>query len=238
MSGPQRRSMAAMNHRLRGTLQLDFDGTLAEGDVSTGILSRFLGPEWEERVEAASRALKADPDSPALVETMTAGFAGLTGDPEEYLRYAREHHPARPGLPELIESAERLGLECHVVSNGFEFYIRDYLRAAGVDGRVEVHTGAVSANGGLVYLGPEGLPSRGRFKLTWAEHFLRRQDLLVYVGDGSSDVAPAQLASVVFARDSLLTRLPATYQGTVRPFETLHDVARELEDYISSKGSR
>jgi len=219
---------------IRGTLQLDFDGTLAQGDVSTGILARFAGPAWLERVEAASRELTADADSPALLDTMAAGFGALSGKAESHLRYAHRHHPVRSGLPELIEAAERLGLDCHVVSNGFEFYIRDYLRRAGVDSRVAVHSGAVANDGNLVYLGPDAQPARGRFKFGWAEHFLTRHRLLVYTGDGTSDLAPAQLASIVFARDGLLTRMPVSFPSTVRPFETLNDVAEGLEELLRS----
>jgi 2-hydroxy-3-keto-5-methylthiopentenyl-1-phosphate phosphatase len=214
---------------LRGTLQLDFDGTLAHGDVSTGILARFAGPEWQARVEAASRELTGNADSPALIDAMAAGFAALRGEPGDYLRYAREHHPARPGLSDLIDAAERLGLDCHVVSNGFEFYIRDYLQRAGVESRVAVQSGSLDAEGRLVYLGPAGQPANGRFKLAWAEHFLGRHELLVYAGDGASDIAPARLASIVFARDSLLTALSDCPRLKVRAFETLEDAARQLQ---------
>ena len=224
-----------MPARIRGTLQLDFDGTLAHGDVSTGILARFLSPRWLERVEAASREIVANPESSALIATMTEGFAALTGDAEDYLRYARKNHPARTGLAELIETAEGLGLECHIVSNGFEFYIRDYLRAAGIEDKVEIHSGFTSGEGSLVYLGPGGLPVRSRFKVAWAEHFLAQHDLLIYTGDGSSDLAPAQRASIVFARDSLLSRMPASFPGTLRPFDTLHDVSRGLEALLGER---
>jgi 2-hydroxy-3-keto-5-methylthiopentenyl-1-phosphate phosphatase len=218
----------------RGVLQLDFDGTVVHGDVSTGILSEFAGPEWSDRVESASRVLLADPDSPALIDTMAAGFAALTGATADYLRFARRRHPARPGLQAVVDTAERLGLECHVVSNGFEFYIQDYLRAAGVDRRVELHCGAVDAEGRLVYAAPDGRPARGRFKVAWAEHFLGRHNLLVYAGDGTSDLDAGRLAGVVFARDSLLTGLSEDFAGTLRAFETLHDIARDLEALLAS----
>lgn len=221
-----------MRNHVRGILQLDFDGTLAQGDVSTGILARFAGPEWEERVSAASRELLSDPESTALVDTMVAGYAALTGSRANQLRHAREQHPPRPGLRRLIEEAERLGLESHVVSNGFEFYIRDYLRTAGVEARVWIHSGSEVEDGALAYLNPEGAPTRSRFKVAWAEHFLRRHAFLVYVGDGSSDVAPAQLASIVFARDSLLSGMPAAFQGRLRAFETPEDVAKGLDEML------
>ena len=143
----------------RAILQIDFDGTLVVGDASTGILSRFAGAEWTARVNAVSALLAVDPDSPALIDTMSAGYACLGDDFETYLAYVRDRHPARPGLPELIETAQALGIEPHVVSNGFEFYIRDHLRAAGVEGDVEVHTGSADGKA-LAYAGPDGLPVR------------------------------------------------------------------------------
>jgi 2-hydroxy-3-keto-5-methylthiopentenyl-1-phosphate phosphatase len=209
-------------------LQLDFDGTLVEGDVSTAILARFAGPEWPRRVDAASHHLLEDPDSPLLIETMTEGFAHLKGEPEAFLRYARESHPARPGLSQLIEAAAFYGFEVHVVSNGFAFYIEDYLRAAGVEGRVSIHTGETTPVG-LVYRDAGGRPTLRRFKQGWAEHFQTTGAEVVYVGDGASDVAAALLASFVFARDSLLSRLTGAATD-VRAFGDLHDVARALRE--------
>ena len=49
--------------------------------------------------------LAVDPDCPALIDTMSAGYACLGDDFETYLAYVRDRHPARPGLPELIETA-------------------------------------------------------------------------------------------------------------------------------------
>jgi 2-hydroxy-3-keto-5-methylthiopentenyl-1-phosphate phosphatase len=217
---------------VRGVLQLDFDGTLVEGDVSTGILARFAGPQWRERVEAASLRLVACPDSPDLIDAMVAGFADLGGLPEDHLRFAREHHRLRPGLSALIQTAERLGLDCHIVSNGFEFYILDYVRAAGVAGRVAVHCGTISEGGRLVYAGPEGLSVRAGFKRLWAEHFMARHRLLVYAGDGTSDLDAARLVPVVFARDSLLTHMQSGFAGELRAFETLHDITEGLEQLL------
>jgi HAD superfamily phosphoserine phosphatase-like hydrolase len=222
----------------RAILQIDFDGTLVEGDASTGILAHFAGPEWTERVSAASRVLREAPDSPALIETMTAGYAALGSDFDAYLAYVREHHAPRSGLRELIETATRLGIESHVVSNGFEFYIRDHLRTAGVQDRVAVHTGSAH-DGALVYTGPDGTPVSSRFKERWTEHFRRAAGAVIYIGDGTSDVAAAILCDAVFARDSLLTGLQSSaYQGQLYAFETLHDVARMLERHYSSMGSK
>jgi HAD superfamily phosphoserine phosphatase-like hydrolase len=215
-------------------MQLDFDGTLVEEDASTGILGRFAGAEWPDRVDAASRVLRTDPDSPALIDTMIAGYACLGTDFGAYLDYVHEHHPPRPGLRELIDTASRLGIEVHVISNGFEFYIRDHLRAIGVEDRVAVHTGSV-ADGALLYRGPEGTPVRTRFKERWTRHFLRDGATVIYVGDGTSDVAAASLCFAAFARDSLLTGLQGSYKGALFPFETLQDVARELDALLDDQ---
>jgi HAD superfamily phosphoserine phosphatase-like hydrolase len=229
-----------MPHPSRAILQIDFDGTLVEGDASTGILARFAGPEWTERVNAASRVLHDRPDSPALIDAMTAGYALLGDDFEAYIAHVRQYHPPRPGLRGLIDTATRLGIEPHVVSNGFEFYIRDHLRTAGVEDRVAIHTGsAQDGAGALFYAGPDGAPVHARFKERWTHHFKQRAGTVIYIGDGTSDIAAAILCDAVFARDGLLTGLQNTaYRGELRAFETLHDVARMLKRDYSSMGSK
>jgi 2-hydroxy-3-keto-5-methylthiopentenyl-1-phosphate phosphatase len=218
-----------VTHGRRTILQLDFDGTLVKGDASTGILQRFAGAEWLERINAASRALLIDPNSTALIDTMTAGYAVLGTDFDAYVDYVHNYHPARPGLRHLLDTAEPLGIEAHVVSNGFEFYIRDHLRAAGVEDRVALHTGAADGTA-LSYAAPDGTPLRNRFKDCWTEHLSRDGATVIYVGDGTSDITAASLCAIVFARDGLLTGLQGRFQGELRPFETLHDVARGLRE--------
>jgi 2-hydroxy-3-keto-5-methylthiopentenyl-1-phosphate phosphatase len=122
-------------------LQLDFDGTLTERDVNEALFLHFLGPEWSERIEAASRAFLADPASPALIETLQRATGQLNTSDEECLSYVTRTIALRPGLPQLIETAERLGIERHIVSYGFDFYVHSYLQRADVDRRVEVHCG-------------------------------------------------------------------------------------------------
>jgi len=211
----------------RAILQIDFDGTLVKGDASTGILSRFAGGEWSQRVNAASASLIADPDSAVLIDTMCAGFQQLGTDYDAYLAFVRANHPPRPGLLALVETAEDLRFECHIVSNGFEFYIRDHLKTAGVEGRVEVHTGSATGQT-LSYAGPDGLPVSTRFKERWADHFASSGMPVFYVGDGTSDIAAAVKCTVVFARDSLLTGLHGRYEGIVLPFDNLLDVVKGL----------
>jgi HAD superfamily phosphoserine phosphatase-like hydrolase len=216
-----------VTRRARTILQLDFDGTLVLGDASTGILQHFVGTEWPERLEAASSTLLDDPGSTALIDAMTAGYAQLGTDFDAYTAHVREHHPARPGLRELIDTAMRLGFEPHVVSNGFEFYIREHLRTAGVEDRIAIHTGAAQDTT-LSYAGPDGRPVRSRFKERWTQHFLDSGASVIYVGDGTSDIAAASLCGTVFARDSLLTGLRGAYKGRLCAFETLLDVADGL----------
>jgi 2-hydroxy-3-keto-5-methylthiopentenyl-1-phosphate phosphatase len=70
---------------------------------------------------------------------------------------------------------------------------------------------------------------RSRFKERWTEHFSRDGARVIYVGDGTSDIAAASMCSIVFARDSLLTSLRERgYHGVLCPFDTLEDVADGL----------
>jgi 2-hydroxy-3-keto-5-methylthiopentenyl-1-phosphate phosphatase len=214
-------------------LQLDFDGTLTHGDVNEGLFQRFAGEAWSARIEAASKELLRDPSSPALIETLKDASAYLAATDEECLAFAVAHNAPREGLASLIETAERLAMECHVVSYGFDFYIRHYLRLAGVESRVSIHSGETSgsATGRLLrYTGPSGEDITSDWKRVWTREFRHRDSVLVYAGDGSSDIAPAMRCDVVFARDSLLRGLPRSFAGTLLPFETLHDIARGLQE--------
>lgn len=215
-------------------LQLDFDGTLTRADVNEALFRHFGGEEWSARIEAASHELRREPSSPALVRTLQAASKGLTFSEAECLAYAKRTAPPREGIGQLVGVAIENGFEIHVVSYGFDFYVLDYLREAGVDEQVAVHCGETSRredNGiDLRYVGPHGEAVTHEWKMRWTRHFLGRGASIVYAGDGGSDVAPAQLCEVVFARDSLLRGMPSTYQGVLRSFETLHDIARGLEE--------
>ncbi len=214
-------------------LQLDFDGTLVQGDVNEAIFRRFVSEEWTDRIESASRELARDPSSPALIDALRDATANLAATDDECLAFATDNNPPRDGLPDLIEAAKRYGMECHVVSYGFEFYIHHYLQMAGVENDLEVHGGGTArgpAGRLLQYTGPQGQDVSADWKVLWSRAFRERAEALVYVGDGGSDLAPALLCDVVFARDRLLSQMPMTYAGMLESFDTLHDVARGLEE--------
>src|SRR5687767_3263210 len=209
-------------------LQLDFDGTVVHGDASWGILSHFVGESMTERFAEASRLLKADAGSTALVDVMKLGCSLLRAPLDECVAYAREMHPVRPGLARLVTTALRLGLSVEINSYGFDFYIREYLRDAGVLGDVVLRCGRTTPHDGalaLSYTGPEGEDVTRLWKETWSEHYRRQGLRTVYVGDGRSDLPSAKLAAAVFARDELLANMPASYPGVVKAFDTLDDVA-------------
>src|SRR5918994_5305258 len=113
-------------------LQLDFDGTVVHGDASWGIMSHFIGDTMTERFAEASRRLKADASSTALVDVMKLGCSLLTAPRDECVAYAKQMHPVRPGLDRLVSTARALGMSVEINSYGFDFYIREYLRDAGV----------------------------------------------------------------------------------------------------------
>jgi 2-hydroxy-3-keto-5-methylthiopentenyl-1-phosphate phosphatase len=138
----------------------------------------------------------------------------------------------RPGLARLVRTAKRVGLGVEINSYGFDFYIREYLREAGVLDEVILRCGVTVPHEGalaLSYTGPDGEDVTSLWKELWSSHYQQRGLRTVYVGDGRSDLPSAQMAAAVFARDDLLASMPASYPGVVRPFETLDDVASGLE---------
>lgn len=212
-------------------LQLDFDGTVVHGDASWGIMQHFIGHAMSEHFAEASRRLKADAASTALVDVMKLGCSLLTAPLDQCVAYAKQNHPVRPGLARLVSTARAVGLSVEINSYGFDFYIREYLRDAGLLEDVVLRCGVTRpSEGGLAlsYTGPDDEDVTSLWKETWSEHYRRRGLRTVYVGDGRSDLPSAQMAAAVFARDELLASMPASYPGVIRPFDTLDDVADGL----------
>ena len=78
------------------------------------------------------------------------------------------------------------------------------------------------------YIGPEGREVMVGFKEAYTELFLRRGYRVIYVGNGVSDIYPAQRAHHIFATGDLLGRCNEVNLKCM-PFNDLNDVIRGLE---------
>lgn len=204
-------------------LTLDFDDTIILGNSTRLVYERFAAPEWRE-VEASYHA------GEMTVEQFNVRCFDLVETEAQQLTDAvLETAEVRDGLLELSDWVHWHDWQMVVVSNGFDFAVDAVLDRIGLD-RVMRHAGRTrfSYRWRVRYDSPRGIEIEDGFKLSYAQAFRQAGDFVVYFGDGASDIPAAKLAPVVFARDTLLTRLAGT-RDRVYAFESFRDAIAVLE---------
>jgi len=206
-------------------LVVDFDGTACLQDVSEELLQAFGEPTWPEFDEAVDRG------EMGLREAAGHQAAMLSGSRHELLAFALEHAELDPTFPPFVAWAEGRDLPLALVSDGFAFYIRPILEAAGL-GHLEVVTNELAFDGARPrLLHPNGHPACvgcGTCKMLAVQRFQAGHGPVAFVGEGQSDRYGALYADVVFAKLALVPICEA--DGVpYRPWESFDDVVSALE---------
>jgi 2,3-diketo-5-methylthio-1-phosphopentane phosphatase len=208
-----------------GALLVDFDGTACSADVTEALLERFGDPSWPHYDELVDRG------EIGIREALRTEFSLLSGDPDEMLAFAVERHTLDPTFAPFVAWADERGLPLTLVSDGFAFYIRPMLEAAGL-GRLEVVTNElVSEEGRRELTHPNGHPvcvGCGTCKMLAAQRARERYGAVAFVGEGQSDRYGALYSDLVFAKDHLVT-LCERDGVPYLPWVTFDDVRAALE---------
>ena len=205
-------------------VQCDFDGTITEEDVSFSILGAFANGDWrqlltdhrEGRISVGCFNQKA--------------FAMVKASEHSTIEFAKRTAKTRDGFEELVNCCHRSGFRLVIVSNGLDFYIKEILQDIGINdvevfaARTEFRPEGIQVQ----YLGPNGNLLDEGFKESYTKLFLAQGYRVIYVGNGVSDVGPAQLAHHIFACGELL-RYCREADIACTPFVDLNDVAKRLD---------
>jgi 2-hydroxy-3-keto-5-methylthiopentenyl-1-phosphate phosphatase len=216
---------------LVGALLVDFDGTACLQDVSELLLDRFGEPGWERFDDAVDR------DEMGLREAAEHQAAMLRGTPDEMLSFALGEGELDPTFPAFVAWAEERAIPITLASDGFGFYVRPLLQAAGF-GRLPVVTNELSHHDGLELRHPNGHPECigcGTCKMLAAIGLRERHGPVAFVGEGQSDRYGALYSDVVFAKDALV-RICEQDAVPFHLWETFDDVRDALETMGSLPG--
>jgi 2-hydroxy-3-keto-5-methylthiopentenyl-1-phosphate phosphatase len=204
-------------------VQCDFDGTVTEKDASFFLLDAFAQGDWR-------RLLREYKEHRISVgEFNTKAFAMVKADKPTLLGALKGEVKVRVGFNELVNYCRGKGFRLVIVSNGLDFYIKAVLKALGLE-NIEVHAAQASFHPEgmrVQYVGPAGKRLDNSFKEAYIKSFLKLGYRVIYMGNGDSDVAPAQYAHYVFATGDLLTYCRENNLD-YKPFENFSDVVREL----------
>jgi len=206
----------------------DFDGTISPSDVGASLVRRFttqpsalppLLARWREGEIGSREVTEAECRTLAVSEAEALDFArGFTVDPD---------------FPAFVRESRGKGDEVMVVSDGFDFYIRELLARDGLDTLPRAANGARFERQGLVPEFPHAAAGCGRCgncKAQHVERFRARGFHTVAVGDGLSDRCAARVADTVIARGELLAwcRQEGIAAHAFEGFAEVADIARGL----------
>jgi 2-hydroxy-3-keto-5-methylthiopentenyl-1-phosphate phosphatase len=208
-----------------GAIVVDFDGTACLVDVSETLLREFGDPVWSTYNDMVDRG------ELGLREAAHLQSALLTATREEMVAFAVEHCPIDPTFAPFVAWAAERDLPLTLVSDGFAFYIRPILEAAGVAG-LDVVTNEMRFDGDAPRLThPNAHPECvgcGTCKMLSTTGFRDAHGPVAFVGEGLSDRYGALYADVVFAKD-VLVDLCERDGVPYLPWETFDDVRAALE---------
>ncbi len=205
-------------------IQCDFDGTITEEDQSFLLLDAFASGNWRQLL-TEYRAGKM-----SVGNFNTRAFAMVKEDRQTLVNFVKQKAKIRPGFHELVAYCQREGIQFTIVSNGLDFYINTILTAIGVK-NIEVFAAQSQfINGGIEvkYVGPDGSHLDNNFKDAFTRSFLAKGYRIIYVGNGPSDVFPAEYAHHVFAREELLDLCKQKGLKCL-PFADFNDILRDLK---------
>lgn len=206
---------------------VDFDGTACLHDVAEHLLIAFGDPAWPEYDEAVDRG------EIGLREAISAQDAMLRADRATLVAYALDHCPLDPTFAPFVAWLAGLDIPVVLVSDGFGFYIRPILEAAGL-AELEVHTNeqrwsAAGRPAGMDFVSAHPrCVGCGTCKMQAVQRWQGSRGPVAFIGEGQTDRYGALYADLVFAKDAL----PGYCRADGVPFvawDDFDDVRRALE---------
>ena len=181
-------------------IQCDFDGTIIRNNLSVVLREKFARGNWQK--------IDADYlDGHLTVEESNRLQFTLIKEPKEKLQEViRQHIEVKPGFIEFVNYCRERDIPFVIVSSGLDFYIETVLAQIGMLD-LELYSGRTSFGKdgiAVTYRDPEGNLINKGFKETYLAWLRKRDNYIIYMGDGLSDLTAARRADHVFATSYLL----------------------------------
>ena len=179
----------------------DFDGTLSTTDIGFEVIKKFAGDGWDEIDRAYCEGRIGSKDA----YTQIAALFRATR--EDMVAFVLENGCLDPYFEEFYQFCMTRDLTIKIVSDGLDFYIDELLKKHNLSD-IEFYANVVRFNDGgrVVIEFPESNDDCdlcGNCKSNILEQYRLTYENIIYIGNGYSDVCPAQKADIVFAKDIL-----------------------------------
>jgi 2,3-diketo-5-methylthio-1-phosphopentane phosphatase len=182
----------------------DFDGTLAENNVTDLVLEHFaVNDDWKNY---ESLWVQGKISFEECIRKQYSLIRGVTKD--KILSFVKNHSKIRNGFDELLKNCSSKKIEVVIVSGGLDFYIKYLIELNGFDLnfiKIVCPKAYFTTNGIQVKLPRKLLYAYSNFKEALVAKYKQKNYYVIYVGDGLSDYYPALRANHVFViKDSVL----------------------------------
>ncbi len=204
-------------------LFLDFDNTITIGDVLDTVIERFsLTDQWREWESAWQRG------ELSTSECLSRQIANLRVGPDELAAFVQEAS-IDASFPRIVGLCARQDIPLRIVSDNFSVIVREILQRHSLGGVVVLANELRFDGNTPTALFPHTSSRCGRCAHCKAKHFAAfAAHRTIFVGDGLSDICPAEVADVVFAKDALAQHLSSAATPFI-PFADLASVHDALQ---------
>jgi 2-hydroxy-3-keto-5-methylthiopentenyl-1-phosphate phosphatase len=179
---------------------VDYDGTIAQTDVSDVVMAEYVTGGWEAEVAAYDAGLMGSR------RLMTLEMAMVDSDPADLLGTAAAQ-PHDAGFVPFARLAQAAGIPVEIVSDGFGFFIEPAMAALGMP-ELPIITARTTFHGRRATIDyPNGNPRClvcGTCKRDRVLAHRAAGRRVVFIGNGESDRYAAGYSDVVFAKQSLV----------------------------------
>lgn len=205
---------------------VDFDGTITRQDVGEAMFLRFGDKKKAEAIiqDWINNKINAKESWQQLCDTIENfdtkefdQFLQLIGIDETFNRF--------------IDYCESNGFEIKVLSDGLDYYINRILARENLSSLSVFSNRLEFENEKLIPVFPHTDEECDRCANCKRNHILNYsadEEFSIYIGDGWSDVCPAQYCDFIFAKNSLLKYCEVN-RITYFPFSNFDDVIAKLE---------
>ena len=212
---------------------VDFDGTITKQDIGEQLFLQFGDTEKAEAIikQISSRELTSIDGWKALFKILNPVSI------DELTNFVRSFEIDK-AFHRLVSFAKEHNVEMIILSDGFEFYIRTILERENITG-ISIFSNRLIENG--IGKPKPVFPYRDEECKSCANckrnHIIENSgddEFTIYIGNGSSDVCPAQYCDFIFAKDSL-RKFCEKEKVTFFPYDNFNDVVSKLEILFTKK---
>ncbi len=212
---------------------IDFDGTITRKDVGASMFLEYGDHDKIYKIVEDIRQLRipAFEGWRRLFDAVpTLDFNNMSGFIDTF--------EIDTSFREFVQYCETRNCSLMILSDGFEFYIKQILQREGISS-IPFYSNKIIKTPEGKFL--PGFPYRDeecrRCANCKRNHILNHSaddDFTIYIGNGSSDTCPALYCDYIFAKDDLL-KFCEKERVTFYPYRTFADIQKTLEQFFSRK---